>query len=536
MLRNVLADYLDSVKERAFDLPFISLLPSMGFYDIHFTHGQVEFGKDFIAKRVDDGVEVQYSFQSKVGDISQTNWRNDIMGQILEASISEISHPQFDTSLPHQVVLVTTGRLKGNAALGLQELNTKLVNKFGKRAVVTWERENLIEFFETYGLTGIHQATATGFTGYAQFYLLYGRSLQANISDRHIEEFSRLWLDETMDWRKRILRSTIEAEVIATKCLENGLLYEAIHTYLAAIRVILHTMYDVGNTGYLDEVYQQADYKLRALCKLFFSQFQQQWRAASNNILQIAGASPTMVSYLVWCARVMEIVGLLYFLDKDERDKADNISFLQEFIDKEPGCGHVPSDRYAVSLVVATLALCHSQKLTEACALLHRSVVWLCDHYEDGLGLAPLEADEYTETATLLGSPFEFISIHRAGNSFVATAICDLAAFIGNKDFYGDVVNDIMACKIVPTYWQVADTKGLFQIESDDVITYPNIRYENNLTPFEIFEFAEHISHEPSSFRIVQKEGPLSLIFLAMFLRDRYFPTIWPLLSSESAR
>src|SRR5262245_64839074 len=63
MLRNVLGAYLDSVTERALDLPFMALLAAMGFVDIHYTHGQVEFGKDFIAKRIEAAGAVQYSFQ-----------------------------------------------------------------------------------------------------------------------------------------------------------------------------------------------------------------------------------------------------------------------------------------------------------------------------------------------------------------------------------------------------------------------------------------------------------------------------------------
>lgn len=109
MLRNVLGDYLDNVTERQLDLPFLLLLPTMGFYDVHFTHGHVEFGKDFIAKKLENGEEIQYSFQSKAGDISYADWRNDIQGQIFESVISSLSHPNFDNTLPHQAVLVQLG-------------------------------------------------------------------------------------------------------------------------------------------------------------------------------------------------------------------------------------------------------------------------------------------------------------------------------------------------------------------------------------------------------------------------------------------
>ena len=87
MLRNVLEDYLSSINERDFDYPLGSLLQAIGFYDIHLTHGKTEFGKDFIAKKIDDGAIHQYSIQSKKGDIKQAHFRNEIMGQLMEASL-----------------------------------------------------------------------------------------------------------------------------------------------------------------------------------------------------------------------------------------------------------------------------------------------------------------------------------------------------------------------------------------------------------------------------------------------------------------
>jgi hypothetical protein len=62
------------------------------------------------------------------------------------------------------------------------------------------------------------------------------------------------------------------------------------------------------------------------------------------------------------------------------------------------------------------------------------------------------------------------------------------------------------------------------------VIGYPYVEYKDNLEDFASYDFAEHMVHEPRSFRIGELAGPLSLISLMLLLRDRYFPTIWPLL------
>ncbi len=124
MLRNVLEDYFSSIREeRDFDFPLTSLLRAMGFYDIHFVHGSREIGKDFIAKKVEDDREYQYAIQSKRGDINQTKCADEILPQLLLASLSGLSHPQFDKGMPRRVVLVATGRLVGNAPLILQDFN-----------------------------------------------------------------------------------------------------------------------------------------------------------------------------------------------------------------------------------------------------------------------------------------------------------------------------------------------------------------------------------------------------------------------------
>ncbi len=75
MLRNVLEDYLSSVKERDFYYPLSALLQAMGFFDIYITDGPGEYGKDFIAKRVEDGITYQYKIQAKKGDIDQEDFR-----------------------------------------------------------------------------------------------------------------------------------------------------------------------------------------------------------------------------------------------------------------------------------------------------------------------------------------------------------------------------------------------------------------------------------------------------------------------------
>ena len=81
MLRRVVEDYLESIKEIQFFLPFSSLLLLKGYYDIHIIHSSAEFGKDIIAKKNVDVNPVQYVFQLKAGDVNLTKYRDEVQPQ-----------------------------------------------------------------------------------------------------------------------------------------------------------------------------------------------------------------------------------------------------------------------------------------------------------------------------------------------------------------------------------------------------------------------------------------------------------------------
>ena len=153
--------------------------------------------------------------------------------------------------------------------------------------------------------------------------------------------------------------------------------------------------------------------------------------------------------------------------------------------------------------------------------------MWLCDRVEKGFGIARYDADEKEETYTLLGYAFDFIKVEKNRSSYLATIVSDLAAFLGDKEFYADMVNDIAACEIAYSYWQFPDIKAILTIDTEECRTYPNIPHQFSLTEFEEFSHAEHMEDEPSSFQITEKAGTSSLILLSVLLKDRYFPKLW---------
>lgn len=539
MLRKVLSDYLNQLKdERELDAPFMALLSEMDFYDIHYVHGNVEFGKDFIAKRLEDDVVVQYAFQLKAGDISYNEWREPIMGQLREAVYVALSHPNFDANAPRQVVIVTNGELVGNVKTSFQGLNQELV-RTNNRPIAFWGKSNLLDLLEKEGLSAIQQATVLGFDQLGRFFLVYSRVLDGKLTYRQIELYSTSWLDESLNVNERVFRATIEAEVLATKCAENGFLYEAIHALLGALRVVLNAIYKASGTEQIErlaELYELTLSRLRLACQLYVTEFQQSWQEANRDLVSVLTGSGAIMTYLVHCARIIEIAGCSYFLAQETEHKNEMIAFITDFLDHEEGCGRIPSDRYAVSLIPPVLALIDAGGENTVRTLLEKATTWLCDRYKQGMGLAGFDASETYEVNTLLGYPFDFVQVDTAGGSFAATVLSDLSAFLGDSQFYTSVFNAMRTSVHFLTYWQVQDSEGQFLIEGEDVITYPTVTYSDTFSEFGLYQFADHISNETRSFKVAETVGPIGHMLLMLLLRDRYFPTLWPALVNRGSR
>jgi hypothetical protein len=204
----------------------------------------------------------------------------------------------------------------------------------------------------------------------------------------------------------------------------------------------------------------------------------------------------------VWCSRILAVTSLHVLLSSDAEEQEALVAFIKEFIETEIGCGHPPSDRYATALVWTTLCLIKSNNSATARELIKSAVIWLCDRTEQGFGQATYDADEYEETATLVGYAFNSIKVQKNIGSFLATVLADLAAFTEDRDLYALVVNDVAACEIAYEYWQFPDTKAIFTILSVDSRTYPNTLHQPTLTAFKDYEYAQHIAEEPSTFKI----------------------------------
>ena len=198
MIRNVIENYLTSLKELPFFLPFHQLLEANGFFDIHLTHSQVEFGKDFIAKKTENGTTIQYLFQIKAGDINLDKFRGEVKPQLLNCITNKLSHPNFSTNLETKIYFVTTGLLNSHAALDFQEFNKYISKKLNESNIEIWDKENLIKDFKEIGIEpffNIHNSSKI----IGSFFLFYAK-LQNNsfLYYSDIIDYTNSWL--SFDW------------------------------------------------------------------------------------------------------------------------------------------------------------------------------------------------------------------------------------------------------------------------------------------------------------------------------------------------
>jgi hypothetical protein len=391
-----------------------------------------------------------------------------------------------------------------------------------------WNRQTVLGLLLEYGLNGVHRATAAGFEEFGSFFLIYSRALQGIVTLGEIEPYSRKWSNANIDPERRLLLAAIESDVLAQQCLHHDLVYEATQFHLARLRLLCEFTYGDAATP-LHEVWDGAAAQLHTICAGYIARVRKAW-VGEKDLLKTWFGDLHMNAYPVQCVRIVEIASLACFMAADQQSREQFVSFVAEFVQAEPGCARPISDRYTVSVVLAILLLLNARRGDVASTLLERTTIWLCDRYEDRAGLAGVEADEYVETNVLLGHAFEFIDVQHRPDSFLATALMDMAAFYGDSKFYEDIVNDIKAVRIYPQYWQAQDTVGAVRVEGNDVLQYPNVVFADVLRA-ESPAYAEHVTVESNQFRFVEIYGSSAAVVIMALLRDRYFPKLFPLLA-----
>lgn len=143
MLEKVIEDWLTSVSEKHFEVPFAQLLSLQGYSVLHIAkpHGPMEQGKDILA-RAPDGMPC--AFQMKSGDLTLTQWRDSLKGQVEDLLDTAIQHPGIGWTTPHRAFLVTTGRLDDTLRQTIDSFN-RAREQAGKHILTVWVKGDLLK-------------------------------------------------------------------------------------------------------------------------------------------------------------------------------------------------------------------------------------------------------------------------------------------------------------------------------------------------------------------------------------------------------
>lgn len=506
-LDDAVAAFLDSVSERAFDEPLMALLRAEGYTRVVFSHGSREFGKDVFAQR--DGA--QWAFQSKVGNIGQSDWER-LEGQLRMLRLSDYAGPAFDTSVPRRPVLVTTGRLVGNAPLLASEYNRQARER-NEPELETWERDELLSRLSG-NPESVLRSQVDGPLLTALGEVERGRAMMASV-----ETFSRRW--DEFDPVRLASVGVIEASLIAEALARNERVDLACHLALCFVT-------RAWSSGVpQDAAVTCAD----AGWHLFEAYALQLWERCDERSLRTGGfmgeGQAAWITYPVRCMRVAELVGLLWLRLRqrdEEQAKLDEVAeWLAQLVYRQPGAAHPVGDRFAVSLVPPTLVL-NRHKPRASKRLLEKTAVWTCDRYEGtGFGLAGPYASETEEVDRLIGGLFEHVPLRSKRRQSLIAAMClDLAGLCGYARLYEDIRNDFLAVRLIPAILRSAQSLDQYRLTGSENRFELNPSFPDVLDK-ESFSGLPHHADDDSRLLLAELDRPLDLLAVSSSLRDRYF-------------
>ena len=510
MQRSVLERWIDGLTEREFDQPLLRLLRAHGFYDICFTHGQYEFGKDFIAKRVEDDEVVQYGVQSKAGNVSGGAW-DAIHGQVEELTSTWLTHPNYDATLPLKHVLLVTGRLKGKAIQSSKQYQKRLRAR-GEGEFTTWERERLLDLLE--GVSPkftLEQPQAAV------------ERLIARVSAEHV---SIQALIESLEVAFPAVASVAQFQIesLQLSCLTNllwseGRLFHAVtcsqHAVRLAAALVLQHPADVNARVELADA-------ITAAIGLGLGAAEQTAALEPIDLAHVSAESLGFyAAYPLACISTAQCLALAVLHEHAQGNTdlaADLAARLATFVDVQPGCMHPLSDRHATSLMTILTCLSAFGHTDSATRLFKGSAKWTADRIEFGFGLSHPRMSLSDEVLRTFGSAFDFISLEPRNESLVAMALLDTSWSL-RPDLYPVLLNEFLAVGAVVSGVVPGDTpRSIFYASKGATavinLTYPTVPNE---------EPPEHFAIQPSPRQIETECGWVVMFVCAALCGDRLY-------------
>lgn len=504
MLRGVVESFLDSLSEREFDAPLLALLAAQGFTDIHFIHGAFEFGKDVIAKRRDPQTdeEKQYAIQSKAGDIGQSTWR-EIRPQLEEAEYNTRAHPNFDATLPRVAVLLTTGRLKGAAAIDAQEYKASAQQR-GVAEFELWDNRTLANWMCDDPSTGLLGSTTS-----AALMTLVAAIESGDIDEPRLERFTRTWVPS--DGAAISAQAAIESAVIANSLRLNKRLdlaaFAALHLFRASVAHNAQSPISSGIhasalrlfTGITSEILDELEPLL----------------PDPSALLRATFRPMAIITYPVVCCRAAELLALLA-ISTEDRALAERAETAVRVLVDNPATARPISDQFAVSLIPIVMLLAAKDPAL-AIAYVRSTAQWLLDRYDAakaGLGLASVGEPELVAVERLLGGALDFTETTVRPSSYLASVIMDLLMLLDAKELYETMLANLAAYRIVPEIEAANEERARWKRGGEGVHLHPVVTYNGWGSP------------PPLHHKWTVGVNPRDALLLTAACRSRHYPSM----------
>jgi hypothetical protein len=516
LLSDVVANFLRTLSEAEFFEAFGAILRANGFYDIHLLHGPVEHGKDFIAKRIEGGVTIQYAIQTKVGDVNTTGWR-EARNQIETIRTSTLSHPADDYSLSRQAVLAMTGRLVGQAPTESQNYKTNYDS--ATFAFEVWQLNDL--------LTMMTDAPEAGLAGEPDAPLLgaVAAIYEGTFTEENLEALSRGWCNPVGE-TNGIWRAALAALVLSHRLAIHGRHDMAALVGVHLVRAAWARCADKDPAP--PEVIGVAEAGRGLLlfhARVLLDAAQALPEEPERFVMSTASFADFVV-YPVRCLRLLELIGLAGLATDDHDLRREAAEFLAEYVRLHPGASHPISDHWAVCIPPAAL-LIHEVDPDLVGSWLQQLGIWLADHYEkDQAGLAQPWTPPEEEVLQLLLMGVPVARVERRPDSFLAAILLDLAAILELTETYEWLVNEIVAVQIFPSVVEANEGTGFYQDNFGDVFIEPWVQYDETFATNAGWQSSDpHRCQVPAHLQRVGRTW--DLMALSSVLRDRWFPLAW---------
>lgn len=447
-LADAVAAYVERLTEREFDAPFIALLHHLGYTDVHLTHGQYEYGKDFIARKVDDGQEVHWCFQTKAGDIKSAQLRVEVQPQILLMRAGTVVHPSFDKDLPRRIVVVTTGRLVGSAGSEFDQVENYF-KSLGQPTADLWDIDTLVpDLVSTL-------VARNGVRTQARLLEMVGRLQNMRGSRADIAGLAAAWVapgtSAKEHWRDALTACLLAST--ASKAGREDLAQEAAWHLVRAYHRALERG-ETPNSQLLDVAHLAFD--------AVASEVWDQIRAAGDPVAVTSRATSAVAAFVVHpikVARLCETLSMLALARLDAgrtEEAAELLDFIASLVQATPALTHPVGEEWTFSLLATTVALAAGDHRALARTLIEQAAIWLLDWTETGVLLPRVGASPEEVVDRMLGAPYRPTRAPGNKSMYSFAVLADLAALLGEEALMGDIVNDLdalraMATLVVPT-------------------------------------------------------------------------------------